>query len=176
MAEQAEYSKQTIISIRNNLRQFESYYAPQIQVGRKRIISSLIIEALCKYLYKKPELYLKKMAVFLWDKFQAMVTIFSIRRALIVKVCSKKRHVCVLKNKIPICGIIRWADSVCGPTWNAVGWPFEFVDHVGPLHSALIGMLVVQAWPGSFPDIASLFGLGRVFQTSKGSQSRGEII
>lgn len=36
ISEEAEYSKQTIISIRNNLRQFGSIYARQTRVDRKR--------------------------------------------------------------------------------------------------------------------------------------------
>jgi hypothetical protein len=49
-----------------------------------------MIEALCNHLYEKPGLYLEEMVVSLWDEFQAMVTASSIRRALIVKVWSKK--------------------------------------------------------------------------------------
>lgn len=90
IAEQAECSKQTIISIRNNLRHFGSLYAPQTRVGRKRTVTPLMIEALCNHLYEKPGLYLEEMVVSLWDEFQAMVTASSIRRALIVKVWSKK--------------------------------------------------------------------------------------
>jgi hypothetical protein len=65
-----------------------------------------MIEALCNHLYEKPGLYLQEMVVFLWDEFQAMVTTSSIRRALLTKVGQKKRHGDVLKNKMPICGII----------------------------------------------------------------------
>lgn len=54
MAEQAEYSKQTVISTRNNLRQFGSLYAPQTQVGRRRTITPLMIEALYDQRYEKP--------------------------------------------------------------------------------------------------------------------------
>jgi transposase len=90
MAEQAECSKQTIISIRNNLRQFGSLYAPQTRVGRKRTMTPLMIDALCDHLYEKPGLYLEEMVVFLWDEFQAMVTTSSIRRALIANGWSKK--------------------------------------------------------------------------------------
>lgn len=65
MAEQAECSKQTTISIRNNLRQLGSLYAPQTRVGRKRTVTPLIIEALCDHLYEKPGLYLEEVVVFL---------------------------------------------------------------------------------------------------------------
>ena len=106
MAEQAECSKQTIISIRNNLRQFGSLYALQTRVGRKRTVTPLMIEALCDHLYEKPGLYLEEMVVFLWDEFQAMVTTSSIRRALIAKVGLKRLHGDVLENKMPICETI----------------------------------------------------------------------
>lgn len=69
MAEQTKCSKQIIISIRHNLRQFESLYAPQTRVGRKQTVTSLMIEALCNHLHKKPGLYLEETVVFLWDEF-----------------------------------------------------------------------------------------------------------
>ncbi|KAJ5665714.1 uncharacterized protein N7477_008162 [Penicillium maclennaniae] len=65
MAEQAEYSKQTIISIRNNLRQLGSIYAPQTRLGRKRSVTPLMNEALCDHLSEKPGLDLEEMVVFL---------------------------------------------------------------------------------------------------------------
>jgi len=90
MADQAECSKQTIISIRNNLRQFGSLYAPQTRVGRKRTVTPLMSEALCDHLHKKPGLYIEEIVVFLKDEFQTMVTTSSIRRALVAKGWSKK--------------------------------------------------------------------------------------
>lgn len=65
MAEQAECSKQTIINIRNNLRQFRSIYAPQTRVGQKRTVTPLMIDALCDHLSEKPGLYLEEIVIFL---------------------------------------------------------------------------------------------------------------
>lgn len=39
---------------------------------------------------EKPGLYLDEMAVFLWDEFQTLVTVASIRQALVAKSWSKK--------------------------------------------------------------------------------------
>ena len=49
-----------------------------------------MIAALCDHLFEKPSLYLDKIAIFLWDKFQTMVTTSSIQRALVAKGWSKK--------------------------------------------------------------------------------------
>lgn len=90
MAEEAECSKLTIINIRRNLWQFGSIYAPQTRIGRKRTVTPQMTEALCHHLLEKPGLYLDEMAVFLWDEFQTLVTVSSIRRALVAKGWSKK--------------------------------------------------------------------------------------
>lgn len=44
-----------------------------------------MLEALCDHLLEKPGLYLDEIAIFLWDKFQTVVTTSSIRRALAFK-------------------------------------------------------------------------------------------
>lgn len=90
MAEEAECSKATIINVRRNLRQFGSAHAPPTRIGRRRIVTPLIIEALCDHLSEKPGLYLDEIAVFLWDEFHTMIITSSIRRALVVKGWSKK--------------------------------------------------------------------------------------
>lgn len=90
MAEEAEYTKLTIINIRRNLRQFGTIYAPQTRTGRKRSMTPLMIKALCDHLSEKPRLYLDEMAVFLWDEFQTMITTSSIRRTLVATGLSKK--------------------------------------------------------------------------------------
>jgi hypothetical protein len=41
-----------------------------------------MLEVLCEHLLEKPKLYLEEMAVFLWDEFEVLVSIFSISRAL----------------------------------------------------------------------------------------------
>jgi hypothetical protein len=42
----------------------------------------IIVEALLYYLIKKPELYLNKMAWFLWDEFRVIVSLSTILRVL----------------------------------------------------------------------------------------------
>lgn len=65
MAEEAECSKLTIVSIRINLRQFGNVHAPLTRVDRKRAVTPLMIEALRDHLPEKPSLYLDEMAVLL---------------------------------------------------------------------------------------------------------------
>jgi hypothetical protein len=83
MAEEAECGKATIITIRRNLRQFGSGYAPPTRIGRKWTATPLMIEALCDHLSENPGLYFDEMAVF-------MITTCSIRRALVAKGWFKK--------------------------------------------------------------------------------------
>lgn len=49
-----------------------------------------MLEALCKRLLEKPDLYQDEMVVFLWDEFRVLVTICSIGRALALVRWSKK--------------------------------------------------------------------------------------
>jgi hypothetical protein len=49
-----------------------------------------MLEALCERLLEKPDLYQDEMVVFLWDEFRALVTIYSIGRALASVGWSKK--------------------------------------------------------------------------------------
>jgi hypothetical protein len=49
-----------------------------------------MLKALCDHLLEKSDLYLDKMAVFLWDEFEIHATTSSIRRALISKKWPKK--------------------------------------------------------------------------------------
>jgi hypothetical protein len=49
-----------------------------------------MLEALCDHLLEKPTLYLDEMAVFLWDKFDILITTSSISRALTLIGWSKK--------------------------------------------------------------------------------------
>lgn len=79
MAEEAECSKLTIINIHRNLWQFGSIYAPQTQIGWKWTVMLQMTEALCHHLLEKSELYLDEMSVFLWDEFQTLITVSSIR-------------------------------------------------------------------------------------------------
>jgi hypothetical protein len=49
-----------------------------------------MLRALCEHLIEKPELFQSEMALFLWDEFEAQVTVYSIGRALASVGWSKK--------------------------------------------------------------------------------------
>lgn len=82
MAKVAGCSERSIKAIRSNLRCFGSTRAPANGGGRRRAITSPMLEALCGHLLEKPGLYLEEMAVFLWDEFEVHVSTFSISRTL----------------------------------------------------------------------------------------------
>jgi transposase len=89
-ADAAKCSKQAVKYIRLNLHVFRSPRAPPTRVGRTRLITPVMLEALCDHLLEKPGLYLDEMAVFLWDKFGLPITNSSISRALSSISWSKK--------------------------------------------------------------------------------------
>ncbi|TPR10100.1 RNase H family protein [Aspergillus niger] len=89
-AKAAECSKQAVKYIRSNLRVFGSPRAPPTRVGRARLITPVMLEALCEHLLEKPGLYLDEMAMFLWDEFGLQVATSSISRALSSVGWSKK--------------------------------------------------------------------------------------
>lgn len=62
MAEAADCSKRSIITISANLCMFGEVRAPLIPGGRPRVISPVILEALCDHLLENPDLYLDEMA------------------------------------------------------------------------------------------------------------------
>ena len=74
-----------IKAIRLNIHYFSIIKAPPNDNGRKRSIIPLILDALYKHLLEKPELYRSKIIVFLYDKFEILVTTFNIRRVLAFK-------------------------------------------------------------------------------------------
>ncbi|RYN15552.1 hypothetical protein AA0115_g12996 [Alternaria tenuissima] len=82
MADVAGCSERSIRHIRSNLRCFGTTKAPFNGVGRPRSITPIMLQALCERLLEKPDLYQEEMAVFLWDEFDAQVTVHSISRAL----------------------------------------------------------------------------------------------
>ncbi|RDH26919.1 hypothetical protein BDQ94DRAFT_154831 [Aspergillus welwitschiae] len=63
-----ECSKQVVKYIRSNLQVFSSPRAPPTRIEQARSITLTILEALYKYLLKKPGLYLDKIAIFLQNK------------------------------------------------------------------------------------------------------------
>jgi transposase len=82
MVEAAGCSKCSIITISANLRMFGDVRAPLISGGRPRIISTVMLEALCDHLLEKPDLYLDEMAEFLFDEFDVYACTYTIIRAL----------------------------------------------------------------------------------------------
>ena len=90
MAEAAGCSKRSIITISANLRMFGDVHAPLIPGGRPRVITSVMLEALCDHLLEKPDLYLDEMAEFLYDEFDVIASRYTISRALRSHGWSKK--------------------------------------------------------------------------------------
>lgn len=82
MAEAAGCSKRSIITISNNLRMFGDVRAPLIPGGRPRMITPVILEALCDNLLEQLDLYLDEMADFLYDDFELLISTHTIGRAL----------------------------------------------------------------------------------------------
>lgn len=86
----AKCSRQTVYYIRSNLEHFDSAKAPPICAGRRRLITSSMLEALCDRLLEKPTLYLDEMAVFFWYEFDIYVSTCCIRKTLTSIGWSKK--------------------------------------------------------------------------------------
>jgi transposase len=82
MANIAECSERSIKAIGSNLRCFGNTKAPPNSGGRPRSISTPILKCLCKHLLEKPDLHLEEMVVFLWDKFEVLISTHSISRTL----------------------------------------------------------------------------------------------
>jgi hypothetical protein len=58
-----------------------------------------MLRALCEHLLEKPELYQDEIAVFLWDEFEVLVTVYRIGRALASVGWSKKAAQRVAKER-----------------------------------------------------------------------------
>jgi hypothetical protein len=101
MSEAAGCSKRSIINIRTNLRLFGDVRAPPKVGGRPRIITPIMLEALCDHLLEKPELHLDEMVDFLWDIFHVSVSTFTISRALQSNRWSKKVARRIAKERNP---------------------------------------------------------------------------
>lgn len=82
MAEAADCSKRSIITINTNLRMFGDVRAPLIPGGRPRVITPTMLESLYDHLLEKPDLYLDEMAEFLFNEFELVVSSYTISRAL----------------------------------------------------------------------------------------------
>ena len=86
----AECNKRSVYSIRSNLNLFGNARAPPIRVGRPRILTPAMLEALCDYLLTKRTLYLDELSGILWDDFGIHVPECNISRALASIGWSKK--------------------------------------------------------------------------------------
>lgn len=82
MAEAASYSKRSIINTSANLRMFGDVRAPLIPGGRPRVITPIMLKALCDHLLEKLDLYLDEMGEFLYGEFDFLVFTYTISRAL----------------------------------------------------------------------------------------------
>lgn len=90
IASTAFCSRQAVYYIKSNLEHFGTARAPPVRSGRRRLITPLMLEALCEHLLEKPALFLDEMAVFLWDEFNINVSTCSIRKSLASIGWSKK--------------------------------------------------------------------------------------
>jgi transposase len=90
MATAASCSKRSVKAIRSNLRHFHATKAPANGGGRRRSITPPMLDALRERLLEKPGLYLEEMTLFLWDKFDVLVSTHSISRTLRAVGWSKK--------------------------------------------------------------------------------------
>jgi hypothetical protein len=98
-ANAAHCSDRSVRHIRSNLRCFGTTRAPFNGVGRPRSITPPMLRALCEHLIEKPGLFQDEMAIFLWDEFEAQVTVYSIGRALASVSWSKKAARQVAKER-----------------------------------------------------------------------------
>jgi transposase len=100
MAAVARCSDRSIRAIASNLRCFGSTKAPANGVGRRRLMTPKMLDALRQRLLEKPGLYLDEMAVFLYDEFDALVTTSTISRSLKSVGWTKKviRHIAKERN------------------------------------------------------------------------------
>lgn len=90
IANTAECSKQSVGFIRYNLPMLDSPKAPRIPFGRPKIITPLMVEALCGHLFENPGLYLDEMVIYLRDESDVCVANSTISRALAAKGWAKK--------------------------------------------------------------------------------------
>jgi hypothetical protein len=82
MANVAGCSDRTIRNIDTNMRLFSNTRAPANGAGRPRLITPSMLAALYNCLLEKPGLFRDEIAVFLYDKFNVLVSVHSISRAL----------------------------------------------------------------------------------------------
>ncbi|KAJ5694341.1 hypothetical protein N7536_004753 [Penicillium majusculum] len=81
----------TTSQIAKNMRLFGSARSPPISPGRPPSITKVMVDALFDHLAEKPGLYVEEMAIFLFDEFNVVPSISSIKRALYRAGWSKKK-------------------------------------------------------------------------------------
>jgi hypothetical protein len=74
MTEAAGCSKRSIIAISGNLRMFSNDRALLIPGGCPRVITAVMLEALCDHLIEKPHPYLDEIGEFLYDESDVHVS------------------------------------------------------------------------------------------------------
>lgn len=91
IAAAAECSRDAVKAISANLRRFGSTTAPRNGGGRRRSVTPTMLQVLSEHLLEKPDQYLDKMVVFLWDEFEILVSQSTISRSLHSMRWSKKQ-------------------------------------------------------------------------------------
>jgi hypothetical protein len=84
IAATVDYIKYTVKSIRLNMQRFGATRAPINGRDRQRMVAPDMLEALLKHQLKKPGLYLDEIAVFLYDKFEILITKSNIHYTLTI--------------------------------------------------------------------------------------------
>lgn len=81
IAKVAKCSERSITNIRKNMRLFGSAMSPPVSPYRPSSTTKVMVDALCDHLAEKPGLYVEEMAIFLFDEFNVVPSISSIKRA-----------------------------------------------------------------------------------------------
>jgi hypothetical protein len=126
IADAASCSKRGVFRIKRKLRCFGTTKAPSNGVGRPRSITPEMLDALCKHLLDKPDLYHHEMVDFVWNRFQVHVTVSSIRRALKSRGWSKKKI-----GRIAKAWNADLRDLYSHNTSHIRSWQYVFVDESG---------------------------------------------
>jgi hypothetical protein len=94
-------STRTVRSAHANHRIFKSVSAPKNVRGRRSGIPSHALTVLLDHLLIKPDLYLDDMVDFVWDQYELVISVASVRRSL--KACnwSKKKNQRVARERDP---------------------------------------------------------------------------
>lgn len=101
IAQIAKCSERSVTELRKKLRLYGTAKPHLVHAGRPPSITPLMFEALCDHLTEKPGLYIKEMAVFLWDEFNILPSASSIQRALARKVGRRNKRDRKQKNRTP---------------------------------------------------------------------------